>query len=205
MAGMPAGRGLRTTRCGFTGARELYDFATVAINAGTDSDLDAAGRHFAHAVGILGVSVVSTLRLRKSTGAASSRGRPRVRPLPNVGQVPAPATRLKITRPQTLPSGALGETDWWGNITVTRNQSITEQRATLYHEWVHRVLSPQFGPLRQLRAQLRASGYWRSALLRYLEEAMAESYAQLRAYGLGNLLTGLPSRSPAATLWCLSS
>lgn len=174
-----------------TGAEELYKFATTALNARTDADLDIAGRHFAQAVAILGISVISTLLLRKSARAASSRGRPTVRPLPNVGKTPPPGTPLKVARPQTLPSGALGETDWWGNISVIRNQSLADQRVTMYHEWVHRVLSPRFGPLRKLRAQLRASGYWRSALLRYLEEAMAESYAQLRAYGLGDMLTGL--------------
>jgi hypothetical protein len=37
---------------------------------------------------------------------------------------------------------------------------------------------------------MRASGYWRSALLRYVEEAMAESYGKLRAYGFGAMLKG---------------
>jgi hypothetical protein len=74
---------------------------------------------------------------------------------------------------------------------VTRNQVLREQRLTLYHEWVHRVLSPKFAPLRQLRAQLRARAYWRSALLRYLEEAMAESYARLRVAGPRGLLAGI--------------
>lgn len=111
--------------------------------------------------------------------------------MPRVGSAPPPQARPKVTRPRTLPSGALGETDWWGNIAVTRNQSLTEQRVTLYHEWVHSVLSPRIAPLRALRARLRASAYWRSALLRYLEEAMAESYAQLRVYGLSNILTGI--------------
>jgi hypothetical protein len=45
--------------------------------------------------------------------------------------------------------------------------------------------------MRQLRAQLRASGYTRSALLRYIEEAMAESYAQLRVRGLQEILVGI--------------
>lgn len=62
---------------------------------------------------------------------------------------------------------------------------------TLYHEWVHSVLSPRFSPTRRLRAQLRASAYWRSALLRYIEEAMAESYAQLRVHGLQRILVGI--------------
>jgi hypothetical protein len=74
---------------------------------------------------------------------------------------------------------------------VTRNQSLTEQRLTLFHEWVHRVLTPRFGPMRQLRVQLRANAYWRSALLRYVEEAMAESYAQLRVQGLQQALVGI--------------
>jgi hypothetical protein len=74
---------------------------------------------------------------------------------------------------------------------VVRNQSLTEQRLTLYHEWVHRSLMPKVGPMRQLRAQLRASAYWRSSLLRYLEEAMAESYAQLRVRGMHQVVVGI--------------
>jgi hypothetical protein len=54
----------------------------------------------------------------------------------------------------------------------------------LLHEMVHRFFMPKTGPLRTLRAQLRASSYWRSNLLRYLEEALAEGYAQLRVNGL---------------------
>ena len=175
----------------FSGARELYLFATTAIDARTGADLDRAARHFAVAVNTLGISVVSAVLLRSSARATVARGRPQVRPMPNVGAPPAPGVRPRITRPYSLPSGALGETDWWGNIAVTRNQTLTEQRLTLYHEWVHSVLSPRLGPMRQLRAQLRASGYWRSSVLRYLEEAMAESYAQLRVNGLDGILVGI--------------
>ena len=175
----------------FSGAQELYNFAHTAVNAQTDADLDRAARHFANAVGILGISVVSALLLRRSAGSVAQRGKPSVKPLPNVGPTPAAGIKPRITRPQALPGGALGQTDWWGNIAVTRNQTLTEQRLTLYHEWVHSVLSPRFGPLRKLRAQVRASGYWRSALLRYIEEAMAESYAQLRVTGARNLIVGI--------------
>lgn len=69
-------------------------------------------------------------------------------------------------------------------ITIARNQSLTEQRVTLYHELVHRYFSPRTGPLRKLRAEIRISGYSRSAFLRYLEEALAEGYGQLRVHGL---------------------
>jgi hypothetical protein len=175
-----------------TGAQELYAFATGAIRARSDADLDRAAKHFASAVTILGIATISALLLRSSGKAVRGRAVPRgARPMPNVGAPPAAGIRPKITRPFRLPGGALGETDWWGNIAVTRNQTLNQQKLTLYHEWVHRVLSPRVAPLRQIRAQLRASGYMRSALLRYIEEALAESYAQLRVNGLSSLLVGM--------------
>lgn len=175
----------------FSGGQELYSFARTAVDATTDAHLDRAAGHFASAVNILGISLISALLLRRSGQAVVARGKPTIKPMPNVGAAPAAGVRPRITRPFSLPSGALGETDWWGNISVTRNQTMTEQRLTLFHEWVHSVLSPRLGPMRQLRAQFRASGYWRSALLRYLEEAMAESYAQLRVNGLEMVLVGI--------------
>lgn len=175
----------------FSGAQELYDFASTAVSARTGTDLDRAAHHFARAVSILGISVISAVLLRRSVRDVATAGRPHFRPAPKVGTPPAPGTKPRITRPFSLPSGALGETDWWGNIAVIRNQTLTEQRLTLYHEWVHSVLSPRFGPMRQLRAQLRANAYWRSALLRYVEEGMAESYAHLRVHGLQQVLVGI--------------
>ena len=172
----------------FSGASELYEFATDAVHANSEEDLNRAARHFAAAVNILGISVISAVLLRRSAGAVKARGRPTVRRLPNVGQTPPAGVKPRITRPHVLPGGALGETDWFGNIAVTRNQTFTEQRLTLYHEWIHSVLSPKTGPLLRLRAQLRASAYWRSSLLRYLEEAMAESYAQLKVQGVREAL-----------------
>ena len=177
-----------TGAAALSGAKELMDFATEAMRARTDADLDRSARHFANAVSILGVAVVSALLLRRSVKDAAGRGVPGLRGFPSVAP---PGSRPTIVRPATLPSGMLGETDWWGNIAVIRNQSLTEQRVTLYHEWVHRWLTPRFGPLRELRVRLRASGYWRSALLRYLEEALAEGYAQLRVCGLGEVVSAI--------------
>jgi hypothetical protein len=175
----------------FSGAEELYNFATTAINAQTEADLDRAARHFASAVNILGISVLSAVLLRRSARTVAGRGRPQARPMPDVGAPPVPGKRPIITRPSSLPSGALGETDWWGSIAVTRNQTLVEQRLTLYHELVHRFFTPRFGPMLKLRVQLRASAYLRSALLRYIEEAMAEGYAQLRVHGLSKILVGI--------------
>jgi hypothetical protein len=173
------------------GARELVAFAETALKATNDSQIDVAAEHFARAIAILGISTVSAILLHRGASAAVRRGAPAFRSLPDVGPPPAPGAPLKIARPIRLPSGALGETDWWGNISVTRGQVLKEQRLTLYHEWVHRVLSPRLAPLRQLRARVRASLYWRSSLLRYLEETMAESYAQLRVSGVRGLITGI--------------
>ena len=96
---------------------------------------------------------------------------------------------FRSSRPWQIQGGSvLGETTAYGEIAVARNQSLTEQRLTLLHELVHRYLSPRVGPLRRLRAELRISAYSRSALLRYLEETLAEAYAQLRVRGLSQAL-----------------
>jgi hypothetical protein len=50
--------------------------------------------------------------------------------------------------------------------------------------------------LRTFRARLAASAYWRSALMQYLEEALVETFAQLRVHGLTGLMTGI--RFPVA-------
>ena len=55
-----------------------------------------------------------------------------------------------------------------------------------------RILAePRTGPLRQLRAELNMAGYTRSMFLRYLEEALAEGYAQLRVNGLASAVEAL--------------
>jgi hypothetical protein len=97
----------------FSGAKELGAFAVGVTQARTDTDLDQAAAHFAQAVSILGVSLVSALLLRESANAVAWRGLPRVRPMMEVGAPPAQGVPLRITRPRSLPSGAAGETDWW--------------------------------------------------------------------------------------------
>jgi hypothetical protein len=172
----------------FTGARELYDFARISANARTDADLDLAAKHFANAITILGVSTVQALLLRRAGSPVLKRGRPQIRPLNDMGPPPPAGSQLRIARPSSLPGGSLGSTDAYGAIAIARNQSLTEQRLTLFHELVHRYFSPRTGPLRRLRANVAMSGYERSAFLRYLEEALAEGYGQLRVNGLARAL-----------------
>ncbi len=175
----------------FEGAAELYDFATVAINAKSERDLEQAGKHFARAVTLLGISTIQAILLRGQGRAVAARGRPTIYPRTNVGAPPPAGTKFHLSRPGQLSSGALGETSAYGMIQVARNQSLTEQRITLLHELVHRYLSPRTGLFLKIRAELRMSGYARSAVLRYLEEALAEGFAQLRVNGLAQALGAL--------------
>lgn len=168
----------------FDGAKALYDFATRAVGARSESDLDQAGQSFARAVLILGVSTVQAILLHGQARAAIARGTPQVHPMPDVGPTPPAGNQLRLSRPATLPGRAVGGTTGFGEIAIARDQTMTEQRITLLHELVHRYFTPRVGPLRRLRAELKMSAYARSAILRYLEEALAEGYAQLRVNGL---------------------
>jgi len=171
----------------FKGASELYDFAVGAVNARSDEGIENAGRHFAHAVTILGVGTLQAILLRGQGRTVISRGSPRIYSPPNVGPPPV-GSQLRVTRPAWIAENTLGETSPYGVIQVARNQPLTQQRAVLFHELVHRFFSPRFGPFRQLRAEINIAAYNRSALLRYLEEAMAEGYGQLKVHGLESAL-----------------
>ena len=88
-------------------------------------------------------------------------------------------------------SAGAGATNAFGDVTYSTAGSLTSQQLARIHELVHSFLSPKLRPLRQFRAQLAMSGYTRSALLTYLEEALAETIAQLRVNGLQGLTTGI--------------
>ena len=163
------------------GVGELLDFIDVAKRTTTDSQLNTAARHFAKAVNILGISIISALLLRRNARLALKRKFLRYKPMPKVGN---PPLKTIITRPSRLPGGELGETDVWGNIAVARNQSFEEQRLTLYHEWVRSTLSPRFKLFRRFRAQLRISAYKRSGLMKYLGEALGECYSRFKIQGI---------------------
>lgn len=174
----------------FDGASELYDFAFAALNARSDTDFEQAGRHFARAVVVLGVSTIQAILLRGQGRTIVARGRPTIQPRIRLADPPPPG-QPTITRTSSLPADVSGETDAYGIIKISTNQSISEQRVALYHELVHRFFAPRMGPLRKLRAELNMSSYERSALLRYMEEAMAEGYGQLRVNGLAPALRAL--------------
>jgi hypothetical protein len=159
-----------------------------AYNARTDADLEHAGQHFARAVVILGISTIQAILMRGQGRSVAARGKPKVYDRLTVADPPAAGNQLKLSRPGSLRGGSLGQTDAFGAIKISRDQSISEQRITLYHELVHRFFSPRVGPFLKFRAELRMSGYVRSAFLRYVEEALAEGYGQLRVHGLAQAI-----------------
>lgn len=145
--------------------KHLVAFARLSVGAKTEADLDAAGDHLAQAITIIGVDVVIVFLTHRSVKAWKGRYRPSV-----VGK-------------ETMYRGT-GGTNKYGDIEYSTAGTDADQALALYHETVHSFLSPKLQPLREFRADLRMEGYGRSQLLRYLEEALAETYAQLRVNGI---------------------
>ena len=102
----------------FEGADELYKFATGAISANCEDDLEKAGKHFARAVILLGISTLQAILLKGQGKAVITRGRPQIYPRPNVGFPPTKGSQLNISRPGQLAEGSLGGTDAYGAITI---------------------------------------------------------------------------------------
>lgn len=174
--------------------REMYSFALGTKNAQTEQDLDRASEHFARALVDGGVTLVSALFFRS---------RPKTFHEPffegpvNVARGPrGPGLRFKpmttVDRiPQNPGTVVAGTTDIFGNITVEIRQSPGEILQTLLHERVHQFLTPKLYFLREVRIKFAMEGYNRSYLLRYLEEALAETYSLVKTVGPRATLEGI--------------
>ncbi|PWT82227.1 MAG: hypothetical protein C5B58_08570 [Acidobacteria bacterium] len=68
---------------------------------------------------------------------------------------------------------------------------MTDQKLALFHEKVHAFLSPKLQFLRDIRVTVAMNGYEKSYLLRYMEEAIAETVAQFRVNGAKGILSGI--------------
>lgn len=78
-----------------------------------------------------------------------------------------------------------GETDKYGNIHYSSLGTKTDQALALQHEKVHSFLAPKtLNGLRELRCNVGMLGYEKSSVLRYVEEAAAEGYANIKVKGL---------------------
>jgi hypothetical protein len=186
-------------------AKDLYTFADRTLRGRTESDLDEAAQAFAHGIVLAGITVVMAVLLRRSIKQIqATRGanvldamRPR-NPigLPKVGVDPEAGKLWSKPGLRSDPALAPGEgsTSPFGEVKLSSAGTATEQALVRAHELVHRFLTPRFGPLRTFRVRLGMAGYLRSALLKYLEEALAETVAQIRVGG--SVLEGL--RFPVA-------
>ena len=173
----------------FTGLDHLYDFAVGAYQARSEKDLDLAADNLAKAITILGIQTVLAVLFRGAKAPKTGSGG-RI----NLGPPPprTPGLRYKPTVRQdpTLAAGN-GSTSFWGNITVSTQGSATDRALVLLHEKVHQFLMPKLYVLREYRASNRASSYFRSSLWRYIEEALAETIAQVGVTGIRNFFVGI--------------
>ena len=168
----------------FSGLDELIQFGLRTHGARGEADLNAAAEHLAKAIGILGIQAVL---------AVLFRGRPATR---RQGvRSPPPATPGWGYRPRTRGSATRrageGETSWWGDIEFSTQGPASEQALVLFHERVHQILTPKLYPLRNYRVGSRVGSYTGSSLFRYLEEMLAETIAQTRVNGAGQLFLNL--------------
>lgn len=171
----------------FSGLDHLYEFANGVYNAKTSADLDIAADHLAKAINILGIQAVLAV-LFKGVPKTFKGGRIKVGKPP----VKTKGIRYKptIKKDSSLVAGN-GYTSFWGDITVSIKGSGTDRNLVLLHEKVHQFLAPKLYILRDYRVANRAGSYFRSSLWRFLEEALAETIAQIGVIGLKNLYVGI--------------
>ena len=175
-------------------AREMLAFANGTRNATTEQDLDRASDHFARAIVVGGITLVSAMFFKsrpKTFHEPTFQGAVNVVPGPR-----GPGLRFKPTEtvaPIRQTPGVIrhGTTDMFGNITVESRLTSSQIQQTLLHERVHRFLTPKLYFLREVRIKLAMEGYNRSYLLRYLEEALAETYALVKTVGRTAILEGI--------------
>jgi hypothetical protein len=173
----------------FIGIDHLYEFATGVYSGRDDGDFERAADHLAKAIGILGIQAVLGVLFRGARAPKTGKGG-RV----NIGEPPPPTPGMRykptIADDVTLPAGE-GFTTFWGDIRVSTLGSATDRALVLLHEKVHQFLAPKFYILREYRANARGMSYVRSSLWRYIEEALAETIAQVGVNGFRQFFTGI--------------
>ena len=179
----------------YVAAEHLINFATKSISADKTEDLDEAAKHISEAIALLGVQVVLELLLKKapkvlkenpSFPSFKARNLPQTkRPLGEWFYKPT------ISEAADLGNGVLGATFKYGDIKYLSRLSGKAKDATILHEKVHRWLTPKFYPLRNFRVTLNWNSYAKSSILRYLEEALAQTVGQVGVYGFKQIFSGI--------------
>lgn len=190
--------------------RHFVSFAIKTKRAAAPGDLDVAAKELAAGISIVGVDGALALLFRnRPAGTFKSELRPEkpllpyskmfARPLPrNGGWSYKPV--ITFTKKElagygkTLPTGdvVIGR-DWYPGGDVKVADVAKQVRKAVIHERFHQFLAAKFYFLREPRMYLHMGAYKRSFLLRYLEEAVAETRANLLVEGVGKgqVLAGL--------------
>ncbi|WP_438854382.1 hypothetical protein [Agromyces sp. M3QZ16-3] len=112
-----------------------------------------------------------------------------------VGDVAAGGERARFYKPtvkgDASKGAGTGGTNRYGDYWYSTKGTVTEQNLAKFHEQVHSILSPKLLAFREFRAAVGMTLYKKSYILRGLEEALAETVAQLRVHGIKGLPTGL--------------
>ncbi len=179
-------------------AKLAIEAFTGAGQARTSAAIDDAAGKLAQAIGVIGVDMLATLLFRwkrpnlpRPAAIADFPRAPAIaegawRYIPKVERYPFPKSWGKL-------SNAYGFATPYGDIHINTRFPLDEQQITLFHEQFHALLRPKLDFLRQLRAKWTAGSYANSYLTRFLEEALCEGSAQMRAKGFsfGRIVEGL--------------
>lgn len=179
----------------YEACRHLVEFAYKTFNAQKDKDLDEAAEHLSTAVTILGVQIVMTLLLKKAPKVFKNNPDYSPFKLSNMPKNQRPAGKWfyepEILEARNLGHGTLGATYKYGDIEYLSALSGKMKDAVILHEKVHRWLTPKFYPLRNFRVVLNWNSYAKSFLLRYIEEALAQTIGQVGTYGFRRIFSGI--------------
>ena len=183
------------------GGKKLIAFAISTQSAKSVADLDRAARELADAITILGIDVVLGLLFRgEPKGTFREPFKPEVKlptyrqfakVMPKGGPTRMYEARLVFTKAKFAASG--GTHPVTNTATVGRNfypeakpvaQAVRDVRKTVYHERVHQRLTQAFSLLGRPALYMRMGAYKRSYILRYIEEACAETRGLAKVGGV---------------------
>lgn len=170
----------------------------AASSAQTVAAIDDAAGNLAEAIGVIGVDMLATLLFRwkrpNLPNPAKIADFPRAPDLaagswrytPRVERYPFPKSYGKL-------ANSYGFATPYGDIHINTRFPLEEQEITLFHEQFHTLLRPKLDILRRLRAKWTTGSYNNSYLTRFIEEALCEGSAQMRAKGFsfGRIVEGI--------------
>jgi len=175
---------------GWQALDELQSFVHEADAAVVEEDLETSAEHFAKATSLLGVQLISSIlfkaRPKKTFKSSSGISKEALAKMP---KTPGKVFYRSRSRGRSSKPEGTGATSIWGDIWYSTKGSIDEQRLAKIHEQVHSFLTPKLQFLREFRVELGANSYKKSYILRYLEEAIAETVAQVKVNK--NFITGI--------------